>query len=235
MESAMNNDEPLDPQQESTADDITAADDHSLEQPVNETANDTDVNEGANESAVEDVEVIDEPLTPEEEVAESNAKVLRITAEMENIRKRMQKEVSDARRYASTGLIRDVLGSMDNLGRAISAASEEERTGGIASGVEMVLQQLEQILEQHGCIKVSPKGQVFDPNQHEAASQLPSNEFDAGTIMEVLQDGYKLHERVVRPAQVIISLGAVAEADSQSPVEENTDSDNANGDESPQV
>ena len=235
MESAMNNDEPLDPLQENTADDMPTVDDDVMEQPEGTSTNDEVVNESTDESATEDVEILDEPLTPEEELAEANAKVLRITAEMENIRKRLQKEVSEARRYASTGLIRDVLGSMDNLGRAISAASDEERTGGIASGVEMVLQQLEQILEQHGCTKVSPKGQVFDPNQHEAASQLPSSEFDAGTIMEVLQDGYKLHERVVRPAQVIISLGAVAEADSQSPDEENIDSDNSNGDESSQV
>ena len=235
MESAMNNDEPLDPLQENTADDMPTVDDDVMEQPEGTSTNDEVVNESTDESATEDVEILDEPLTPEEELAEANAKVLRITAEMENIRKRLQKEVSEARRYASTGLIRDVLGSMDNLGRAISAVSDEERTGGIASGVEIVLQQLEQILEQHGCTKVSRKGQVFDPNQHEAASQLPSSEFDAGTIMEVLQDGYKLHERVVRPAQVIISLGAVAEADSQSPDEENIDSDNSNGDESSQV
>ena len=235
MESDMNNDEPLDPQQDNTANDMPASDDDVMEQPESESTNDEVVNESTDESVTEDVEILDEPLTPEEELAEANGKVLRITAEMENIRKRLQKEVSDARRYASTGLIRDVLGSMDNLGRAISAASEEERAGGIASGVEMVLQQLEQILEQHGCTKVNPKGQVFDPNQHEAASQLPSSEFDAGTIMEVLQDGYKLHERIVRPAQVIISLGAVAESDSQIQDEENIDSDNSNGDESSQV
>ena len=235
MESNMNNDEPLDPQQENAANDMPASDDDVMEQPEGESTNDEVLNESADESATEDVEILEEPLTLEEELAAANAKVLRITAEMENVRKRLQKEVSDARRYASTGVFRDVLGSMDNLGRAISAASEEERAGGIASGVEMVLQQLEQILEQHGCTKVNPKGQVFDPNQHEAASQLPSSEFDVGTIMEVLQDGYKLHERVVRPAQVIISLGAVAEADTQVPGEENIDSDNSNGDESSQV
>ncbi|MFL2870074.1 MAG: nucleotide exchange factor GrpE [Pirellulaceae bacterium] len=235
MESAMNNDESLDPQQENTADDMPTADGDSVQQPVNETINDAGVEEGSNDAAAEDAEVISEPLTPEEELAEANARVLRITAEMENVRKRMQKEVFDARRYASTGLIRDLLGAIDNLGRAISAASDEERTGGIASGVEMVLQQLEQILEQQGCTKICPKGQVFDPNQHEAASQLPSDEFDAGLIMEVLQDGYVLHERVVRPAQVIISLGAIAEPDTLNPDADNADSEDLSGEEPPQI
>ena len=113
MESAMNNDEPLDPLQENTADDMPTLDDDVMDQPEGTSTNDEVVNESTDESATEDVEILDEPLTPEEELAEANAKVLRITAEMENIRKRMQKEVSEARRYASTGLISCLLYTSD--------------------------------------------------------------------------------------------------------------------------
>lgn len=223
MDQEMNNDESSQPERDEVQDEALAS-----EEDASVEGDGAVVDEALADVVSEDsIEVVveEEPLTPEEALAEANAKVLRVTAEIENARKRMQKEVSDARKYAATGLIRDILGAMDNLGRAISAATEEEANGGIASGVEMVLQQLEQILNQHGCQKIHPKGEQFDPNRHEAASQLPSDEFDAGTIMEVLQDGYQLHERVVRPAQVIISLGSVSGSD-----EEETESSQA-GDE----
>jgi molecular chaperone GrpE len=148
----------------------------------------------------------------ETQLQEANQKALRAGAELENYRKRAQREMADERRYAVLPLVRDLLAVLDNLNRAIEAtqarsASEGSADVGLLEGVKMVAAQFEAVLKEHGCTPIETVGQPFDPNQHQAIAQEPSNEYPAGTVTRAAQIGYKLHDRVVRPAQVFVSTG----------------------------
>lgn len=151
----------------------------------------------------------DEPRNPLADALaqrdEASKRALQAQAELENFRKRMRREVEDERRYAALPLLRDLLGVADNLQRALDAAREGS-SAGLLEGVELVSQQLLGILQQHGLRPIPGVGEPFDPNVHEALAQQPS-EHAAGHVALVHQAGYKLHDRVVRPAQVIVSLG----------------------------
>jgi molecular chaperone GrpE len=141
------------------------------------------------------------------EVREANDRALRSYAELENYRKRARREMEDERRYAILPLVRDVLNVVDNLQRATEAAEKTDSANNLLAGVKMVAVQLQTYLEQHHCKPIQAIGQPFDPNQHEAIAQEPSNEYPAGTVTRVTQSGYMLHDRVVRPAQVMVSTG----------------------------
>jgi molecular chaperone GrpE len=103
--------------------------------------------------------------------------------------------------------MRDLLPVVDNLRRAIESAEKAGESGSVVEGVQMVADQLETVLAKHHCKKIEAAGAEFDPNQHEAALQQPSDTVPAGHIAAVLQEGYLLHDRVLRPAQVIVSSG----------------------------
>ena len=148
----------------------------------------------------------------ESELREANEKALRATAELENYRKRAQRDIADERKYAVVPLVRDMLAVVDNLERAIEAtqarsASEGSANQGLLDGVKMVATQLEAILKQHQCVRIETVGAAFDPNQHQAIAQEPSDQYPAGTVTRAAQSGYKLHDRVIRPAQVFVSTG----------------------------
>ena len=156
----------------------------------------------------------------ENQVQEANQRALRTQAELENYRKRAQRELADERRYAVVPLVRDLLPVVDNLERAIEAADTQARSaseGNAASkttdlshlldGIKMVVNQLEAVLKQHQCVRIETVGAPFDPNYHQAIAQEPSQEYPAGTITRAAQAGYKLHDRVIRPAQVFVSTG----------------------------
>jgi molecular chaperone GrpE len=130
---------------------------------------------------------------------------LRCQAELENYRKRAARELDEHRRYANIGLIRDLLPVLDNVERAICAAEKSTDGSGLLDGVKLVAQQLQGVLERHQCVKIEALGAPFDPHLHHAILQQPSEEHPANTIIMVTQDGYKLHDRVVRPSQVIVS------------------------------
>src|SRR5437773_7032771 len=163
----------------------------------------------------------------EQEVREANDRALRSHAELENYRKRAQRELGEERRYAVVPLVRDLLPVVDNLQRAIEAAQAQAETlarsaseGKAASpasdvshlldGVKLVSSQLESVLKQHQCVRIETVGSPFDPNLHQALAQEPSDEYPAGTITRAPQSGYKLHDRVIRPAQVFVSTGPAA-------------------------
>lgn len=146
------------------------------------------------------------------ELAEANDRVLRTQAELENYRKRARRELEDEKRYAALPLVRDLLHVLDNLERAIEASERNPNTGGLLEGVKMVAIQLHTYLEQHQCRRIPAVGMVFDPHQHEAIAQEPSTEVPAGSVTRVARHGYQLHERVVRPAQVLVSVGPPAQA-----------------------
>jgi len=135
-------------------------------------------------------------------------RALRSQAELENFRKRAARELSDQRRYADLNLMRDLLPIWDNMNRAIEAAEQSEQATGLLEGFRMVARQLQDALARHHCTEIPALHQPFDPNLHEAISQQPSDVYPAGTVVYVAQAGFQLHDRVVRPSQVIISTTA---------------------------
>ena len=153
----------------------------------------------------------------EQQLREANERALRANAELENYRKRAQRELAEERRYAVVPLVRDLLAVVDNLERAIEATQARSASEGSASstgdastlldGVKMVATQLEDILKQHHCVRIETVGTPFDPNQHQAIAQETSDEHPAGTVTRAAQVGYKLFDRVIRPAQVFVSTG----------------------------
>jgi molecular chaperone GrpE len=143
---------------------------------------------------------------------------LRDRAELENFKRRMQRERSEALRYASEGLIRDLLPVVDNMERAVRAAAEARSSGAgetspaadaLVTGVEMVLRQLREVLERAGATRIPvPPGQAFDPTVHEAVVQVESSSVPPGAVVDELVPGYRLHERLLRPAQVSVAKPA---------------------------
>ena len=141
------------------------------------------------------------------QLAQEKDRVLRLQAEMQNLRQRTSRELNDERRYAPLAVMRDILPVVDNIDRAIEAAEKSSHSEGLLEGFRLVRQQLVSVLGQHHCEPVEAEGQAFDPDFHEAILQQPSTEYDAGMVMLVTQTGYRLHDRVVRPSQVIVSSG----------------------------
>jgi len=140
-------------------------------------------------------------------------KALRTLAEMENLRKRTAREVTDARTYGITGFARDVLGIADNLQRALDAVPAETRESAdpmlkaLIEGVELTERSLLNALEKNGVKKFDPSGEKFDPNFQQAMYEVPDASVPAGTVVQVVQAGYMIGERVLRPALVGVSKG----------------------------
>jgi molecular chaperone GrpE len=143
---------------------------------------------------------------PVAELAAANDRLLRMHAEMQNLRNRTSREIADERRYAALPLMRDLLPVLDNIDRAIEAATKAGEAGTLLEGFRLVRQQLVTALTTHGAEPIEALGQQFDPNFHPAILHQPTSE-PANTVTMVTQQGYKLHDRVVRPAQVIVSSG----------------------------
>jgi molecular chaperone GrpE len=154
----------------------------------------------------------------QKEVAEARDRMLRTLAEMENLRKRTAKEVADSKLYGVTGFARDVLDIADNLQRALDAVPAEARATadpGLTSlieGVELTERSLLNALEKHGVKKFDPQGQKFDPNFQQAMYEVPDASVPAGTVVQVMQAGYTIGERVLRPALVGVAKGGVKPA-----------------------
>jgi molecular chaperone GrpE len=143
----------------------------------------------------------------QQDLNDAQSQVLRAQAELDNFRKRMRREMEEERRFASSSLLRDLFPALDNLERAVGAAEQSAGSAGVVQGVRMVAQQLGEILQQHGCRRIPTIGENFDPHLHEALAQQPSDDKPAGAILVEARAGYQLHDRVLRPAQVIISSG----------------------------
>ena len=157
-----------------------------------------------------------EPASAEalvKEAAEARDKMLRTLAEMENLRKRTTREVADARIYGITGFARDVLEIADNLQRALDAVPAEARANAdpglkaLIEGVELTERSLHNTLEKNGVKKLDPSGGKFDPNFHQAMFEVPDPSVPAGTVVQVVQAGYTIGYRVLRPALVGVSKG----------------------------
>ena len=138
---------------------------------------------------------------------ENRNKWLRTEAELDNYRKRVQREAEELRRYQALPLARELLPGLDNLRRALAAAESSKNIEDLLQGVRMVAKQFEDILSRHAVQPIEAVGEPFDPNLHEALQQIPSKEYPAMTVVEELERGYTLHDRVVRPSKVIVSSG----------------------------
>lgn len=130
---------------------------------------------------------------------------LRALADHENYRRRVMKEREEDRKFASYSLIRDLLPSFDNLRRAVDAARSASSPDQIVQGVGMVLKNVDEVLERYGAKAIVAVGEPFDPNLHEAIQQIPSAEHPAMTVLQDVERGYTLHERVIRPSKVLVS------------------------------
>lgn len=143
----------------------------------------------------------------EQQLEELRDRELKAQAELENFRKRLQRDTEQTLKFASVPLIRDLLDVLDNLSRATDAASHNAEAKPIVEGVKLVQTQMMSVLEKYHCRPIQAIGQVFDPNLHQAISQAPSEEIPAGHVCLEASVGYIMHDRVVRPSQVIVSTG----------------------------
>jgi molecular chaperone GrpE len=164
------------------------------------------------------------------ELADMKDRLLRTLAEMENLRKRTEREVADARTYGVTTFARDILTVADNMHRAMAALDGELRATADAGlknlldGVELTERELLNVLEKHGVKKLEPQGQKFDPNRHQAMYEIDDASVPSGTVVQVVQAGYTIGERVLRPALVAVSKGgpkAAAAAPAEPPANDN--------------
>lgn len=142
----------------------------------------------------------------EGQLAEAKQQVLYAQAETQNVRRRAEKEAQDARAYAATGFARDVLSVADNLSRALAAIPadlrEDEKMKGLVVGLEATGRELESVFGRHGITKISAVGEALDPNRHQAMMEMPSAEVEPGTVVQEIQTGYMIKDRLLRPALV---------------------------------
>ena len=152
-------------------------------------------------------------------VVELRDKYLRAVAETENIRKRAERDVADARAYGIAAFARDVLAVADNLARAIESldpdvqAAADGTLKALLDGVELTRHELHKTLEKHGVRRLEPLGEKFDPNFHQAMFEIPTPELPAGTVAQVMQPGYAIGDRVLRPALVAVAKGGAKGSD----------------------
>ena len=163
--------------------------------------------------------------------AELKDRLLRTLAEMENLRKRTEREVTDARLYGVASFARDMLGVADNMRRALDAVSSELRASAepgvkaLIDGVELTERELLKALEKNGVRQFSPRGEKFDPNVHQAMFEVPNPSVPAGSVVEVVAPGYMIGERVLRPAMVGVSKGGPKTAPASRAVNDNATAD----------
>jgi len=164
------------------------------------------------------------------EAADMKDRLLRTLAEMENLRRRTEREVADARTYGITAFARDILAVADNMDRALKALDDgirEKADAGVKAlldGVELTERELLNVMEKHGIAKIEPQGQKFDPNLHQAMFEVPDPSVPAGTVVRIVQPGYTIGGRVLRPALVAIAKGGPKAPPSEAPANDNTGS-----------
>lgn len=184
------------------------------EEPKRADGQEAENNEPAPEAANEN----DPIATLEAQVADLRDRFLRAVAEGENIRKRAERDVADARAYGISSFARDVLGVADNLARTIEHVSAEARASAdpslkaLLEGVEITERDLQMILQKNGVKPINPMGEKFDPHFHQAMFEVPDSGRPQGTVVQVIQAGYAIGERVLRPAMVGVARGGVKTA-----------------------
>lgn len=189
------------------------------EEPVEEVSISEEAQHLAEESDVGQPEVAPgEPppeggSTAEQQIADLKDRLLRALADVENTRRRAERELEETRKYAASNFARDLLSVPDNLRRAIDSIGGELRAGNesvrnLVLGIEMVEKELLTAFERHGISRIDPLGQKFDHNYHQAMYEVPTADQPSGTVIEVLQPGYVMRDRLLRPAMVAVAKGA---------------------------
>ncbi len=144
-----------------------------------------------------------------EQIEAAKQEVLYAKADTQNVRRRMEKEVADARAYAATGFARDILSVADNLKRALDAVPEDMREHskleGLVAGIEATQRELEKVFGQHGISRIAAMGMPLDPNQHSAMMEIPTADAEPGTVVQEMQSGYMIKDRLLRPAMVAVA------------------------------
>lgn len=166
--------------------------------------------EASNDDNAVDSELMDLQLAlgeAEKEVGETRDAMLRMQAEMENLRKRLLRDQERARKFALERVMADLLPVLDSLARAVDADSGSATVESLLEGKALILKMLDKAMTDHGLVAIDPLGEAFDPEQHEAMTMQPSSDYPENTVMEVLQKGFHLHERLLRPAMVVVSKG----------------------------
>lgn len=174
----------------------------------------------ANEPTAEDL-----LAAAEAENGELRDKVLRMAAEMENLRKRTEREIADARSYGISGFARDMLVATDNLSRALMVVPQEARDAAdgtlksLIEGIEMTEREMQRLLQKHGVNPIEAQGAKFDPNFHQAMFEVPDTSVPEGTVVQVVQAGFVIGDRVLRPAMVGVAKGGPKRGASGTPAE----------------
>ena len=181
-----------------------------LEQAMREAADAVEAREaeaaGLREAGAKEAEV-DARAALEAELAVLRDRYARLQADFENFRRRALKERAEAHEFGHQNFVKDLVPSVDNLGRAIEHARQSGGGdfAGLLQGVELVLRELLAVLAKHGVARISPEGEPFDPSHHEAMAQMEDDTKATGTVLQVLEQGYSLRDRLIRPARVIVS------------------------------
>ena len=177
-------------------------------------SNESIFSEEKDSSNYEEVSNNDESI-PHDEIKDLKDQLLRSLAENENLRKRTSKEIEQIKKYGHISLLRDFLNVVDNMERAVkSSTSENQSEIGIKNlidGIEIVLKEMKSLLEKNHIKKIEPLYEKFDYNFHQAMFEAPSSDYEEGSIIEVIQPGYVLHDRLIRPAMVGVSKGEMVE------------------------
>jgi len=180
--------------------DAVAADDNNVDQagPVS--------NEEIEQELLQEQEQISETEQLQKQAAEASDQVLRIQAEMQNVRRRAERDIENAHKYALDKFSADLLPVVDNLERALSAIStDDESQKAVAEGIELTLKSFIDVLARFKIEPIDPAGQPFDANLHQAVSMVPNPDLEPNTVMDVFQKGYTLNGRLIRPAMVVVS------------------------------
>ncbi len=151
----------------------------------------------------------DELAKLQEQLETVQQDVLYARAETQNVRRRLEKDIADARAYAATGFARDILSVADNLTRALDAVPAElradEKLKGLVAGIEATAREIDKVFAAHGISRIASQGLPLDPNQHQAMLEVPSVDAEPGTIVQELQPGYMIKDRLLRPAMVAVA------------------------------
>jgi molecular chaperone GrpE len=160
-------------------------------------------------NAAEDVADFEQQIAAaKKEAADNYDRFIRVTADLENFRRRAVREKDELRQFAAGRVLEDLLPVIDNLSLALAAAKAPNADlKNLVGGIGMVQEQFKSALSTHGLKEVNPVGQVFDPNQHESISSQPSKDIPEGSVVQVVRTGYTLNGRLLRPASVIVSSG----------------------------
>ncbi|QNE03969.1 nucleotide exchange factor GrpE [Croceicoccus marinus] len=166
-----------------------------------------DMIDGDDQYGEPDGESVDDALAKlGAELDEAKQQVLYARADTQNLRRRMEKEIADARAYAATGFARDILSVSDNLSRALDAIPadlrDDEKWKSLIAGIEATGREIDKVFASHGISRIAAKGLPLDPNQHQAMIEIPTNEVEPGTVVQEMQAGYMIKDRLLRPAMV---------------------------------